>query len=154
MEQWVGILLGFIVAIAIIIAYMYRRSNFENATSAPPQDALVVTGVVETPGAPVQPSPPPTAQPPTMMPTQPPTMMPTQPPTTMPTQPPTTMPTQPPTMMPTQAETSTMMPQTTAPTMMPTQPPTMMPTQSEMDIEPAYDAKFAEYTPEDDIKVM
>jgi len=158
MEQWVGILLGFIVAIAIIIAYMYRRSNFENATSAPPQDALVVTGVVETPGAPVQPSPSPTAQPPTMMPTQAETsttMMPTQPPTMMPTQAETSttmMPTQPPTMMPTQPPT--MMPQTTAPTMMSTQPPTMMSTQSEMDIEPAYDAKFAEYSPEDDIKVM
>ena len=40
MEQWVGILLGFIVALALIAAYMYRASNFETVPAPAPAPAM------------------------------------------------------------------------------------------------------------------
>ena len=46
MEQWVGILLGLIVVVAFVVAYMYRSSNFK---VAPPN----VISSAPAPGAPL-----------------------------------------------------------------------------------------------------
>ena len=63
MEQWVGILLGLIVVVALVVAYMYRSSNF---AVAPPN--VISSG--PAPGAPLtEPTAPaPVAQAPAPMP--------------------------------------------------------------------------------------
>jgi hypothetical protein len=62
MEQWVGILLGFIVALALIAAYMYRTSNFETVP-APAPAAPVMESLPSLPKdpepAPLEPAPQP-----------------------------------------------------------------------------------------------
>jgi len=59
MKQWVGIFLGFIVVVALIVAYMYRSSNFEIAPPSVISGALSGAPLVETPAqAPVAPAPP------------------------------------------------------------------------------------------------
>ena len=144
MEQWVGILLGFIVAVAIIVAYMYRRSNFDVAPLSVSDQAQVASlNPVEMSTLPLSsmtPQPAPSA-----------TMAPQAATTTMMASSGMEQPAPSTTMAP-QAATTTMM----ASGMEQPAPSTTMAPQAATtdDIEPAYDAKFAEYTPEDDIKVM
>ena len=74
MEQWVGILLGLIVVVALVVAYMYRSSNF---AVAPPN--VISSG--PAPGAPLtEPAAPaPIAQAPAPMPAAPEAPMPAAP---------------------------------------------------------------------------
>lgn len=55
MKQWVGILLGFIVVVALVLAYMYRSSNFEiappNTISSAPSGAPLVEAPAQAPVA-------------------------------------------------------------------------------------------------------
>lgn len=76
MEQWVGILLGFIVVIALVVAYMYRSSNFEiappNTISSAPSGAPLVEAPAQAQlnapaPAPMPPAPPAQAPAPPMM---------------------------------------------------------------------------------------
>ena len=67
MQQWVGILLGFIVVVALVLAYMYRSSNFEvappNTISSAPSGAPLVEAPAQAPVTPA-PAPAPSALPP------------------------------------------------------------------------------------------
>jgi hypothetical protein len=60
MEQWVGILLGLIVVVAFVVAYMYRSSNF---AVAPPTVISSAPATAELAPAPAPPAPAPAPAP-------------------------------------------------------------------------------------------
>ena len=63
MKQWVGILLGLIIVVALVVAYKYRASNFEVAPLDVTSAASAPAPVAPTPVAALAPEQPPMPEP-------------------------------------------------------------------------------------------